>query len=80
MIYVIEPTMGVLAVGKAFAIVITAGKKSIYGAIIVAYGLGVIESLGSGYVSSQYKDVFAFIILILVLLFKPEGLFGKKGA
>ncbi len=80
MIYVIEPTMGVAAVGKAFAIVITAGKKSIYGAIFIAYGLGVIESLGSGYISSQYKDVFAFIILILVLLFKPEGIFGKKGA
>lgn len=77
MIYIIEPTMGVLAVGKAFTIVIVAGTRSYLGAIAVGYGLGLIESLGAGYISSEYKDVFAFIILIFVLIFKPEGVFGK---
>lgn len=77
MIYIIEPTMGVLAVGKAFTIVIVAGKRSYLGAIAVGYGLGLVEQFGAGYVSSEYKDVFAFIILIIVLIFKPEGIFGK---
>ena len=77
MIYIIEPTMGALAVGKAFTIVIVAGKRSYLGAIGVGYGLGLIESLGAGYISSEYKDAFAFVILIIVLLLKPEGLFGK---
>ena len=77
MIYIIEPTMGVRAVGKAFVIVIAAGRGSFIGAITVGYGLGIIESLGSAYISSEYKDVFAFIIVFLVLFFKPEGLFGK---
>lgn len=77
MIYIIEPTMGAMAVGKAFTIVIVAGRRSYLGAIVVGYGLAIVESLGAGYISSQYKDVFAFVILILVLLFKPEGVFGK---
>lgn len=77
MIYIIEPTMGVLAVGKAFTIVIVAGKRSYLGAIAVGYGLGLVEQFGAGYISSEYKDVFAFIILIIVLIFKPEGIFGK---
>ena len=76
-IYIIEPTMGVLAIGKAFTIVIVAGRRSYLGAIAVGYGLGIIESLGAGYFSSEYKDVFAFVILIIVLIVKPEGIFGK---
>jgi branched-chain amino acid transport system permease protein len=77
MIYIIEPTMGVMAIGKAFTIVIVAGRRSYLGAIAVGYGLGIIESLGAGYISSEYKDVFAFVILIIVLVVKPEGIFGK---
>ena len=76
LIYIIEPTMGIRAVGKAFVIVIVASRASFVGAITVGYALGIIESLGSAYISSEYKDVFAFIVVISILLFKPEGLFG----
>jgi branched-chain amino acid transport system permease protein len=40
--------------------------------------LGLIESLGSAYIASGYKDAFAFILLIIVLIFKPKGLLGSK--
>jgi branched-chain amino acid transport system permease protein len=44
------------------------------------YMLGILESIGAGYLSSAYKDVFAFVILILVLVFRPQGLFGRSAA
>jgi branched-chain amino acid transport system permease protein len=40
--------------------------------------LGLVESFGAGYISSEYKDVFSFGILILVLIFKPSGLLGEN--
>ncbi|MFW6011715.1 MAG: hypothetical protein ACOC8R_01380 [Desulfosalsimonas sp.] len=50
---------------------------SIPGAIIGGYILGLIEALGGGYISADYKDVFAFGALIIILAIKPTGLFGK---
>ena len=54
------------------------GMGSIPGAIFGGFVLGIAESLGAGYLSSQYKDGFAFLALIMVLMVKPTGLFGKK--
>ena len=42
--------------------------------------LGLVESMGSAYISSEFKDGFSFIILILVLIFRPTGLLGERGA
>jgi branched-chain amino acid transport system permease protein len=52
------------------------GIGSIPGAVLGALILGFTESFGTGYVSSDYEDAFAFILLILILIFKPSGLLG----
>lgn len=77
-IFLITPTMGTLAVGKAFAVVTIGGLGNIKGAILGGLLLGVVESLGAGYISSGYKDAFSFIVIILVLLIKPAGLLAKS--
>jgi len=77
-IFMIAPGMGALPVMKAFAIIILGGVGSIPGAIAGAYVLGMVESLGGGYLSAAYKDVYAFGALVLVLAIRPTGLFGKE--
>jgi len=77
-IYIIYPTMGALLCLKAFACVVMGGFGNVKGAIYSAYILGVAGSLGASFVSQTYKDIIIFSVLIVVLLIKPRGLFGKK--
>lgn len=63
---------------KAFVAAILGGIGNIPGTMIGGIILGLAESLGAVVISAKYKDAFSFIILILVLIFKPTGLFGKK--
>lgn len=77
-IFMLSPSMGAILGMKAFVIVILGGLGSIPGAILGGYLLGLIEALGGGYISGEYKDVFAFGALILILAVKPTGLFGRK--
>jgi branched-chain amino acid transport system permease protein len=77
-IFMISPSMGALLGMKAFVIVILGGLGSVPGAIVGGLILGLIESLGGGYLSAAYKDVFAFGALVLILAVKPTGLFGKE--
>ena len=63
---------------KAFAIVILGGLGSIPGATIGGFILAFVEELGAGYVSSGYRDAMGFLLIILILLFKPTGLFAQK--
>ena len=63
---------------KAFAASIIGGFGSVPGAIIGGLFLGVFEILCAAFVSSLYKDAFAFVVLILILAFMPRGLFGEK--
>ncbi len=65
---------------KAFTATILGGIGNIPGAMFGGLILGVVEMLGSAYVSTAWKDVFVFLILILVLIFRPTGLFGEKVA
>jgi branched-chain amino acid transport system permease protein len=69
--------MGLSVVIKAFVVAITGGIGNIVGAFFSGLVLGQIESLGAAYVSSGYRDAFVYVVLILLLLFKPGGLFGK---
>lgn len=63
---------------KAFTATILGGIGNIPGAMIGGLILGILEMLGSIYISTAYKDVFVFIILILVLIFRPTGILGEK--
>ncbi|MEK7803160.1 MAG: branched-chain amino acid ABC transporter permease, partial [Deltaproteobacteria bacterium] len=63
---------------KAFTAAVLGGIGNIPGAMLGGLLLGLVEGLGAGYISSEYKDVFAFIILILVLIFRPTGLLGER--
>jgi branched-chain amino acid transport system permease protein len=74
----IHPVMGILLVLKCFAAVIMGGFGNIKGTIYSAFILAIVESFAVAYVSLQYKDVFAFLVMIIILLLRPAGLFGKK--
>ena len=77
-VFVVVPTMGDLASLKAFAIVILGGLGSLPGATIGGFILAFMEELGAGYISSGYRDAMGFLLIILILLFKPTGLFARK--
>jgi len=78
--FTIEPTMGEWAVVKAFSVVIMGGMGNVPGAILGGVILGVAESLGAGFLpgGTGYKDGIGYALLILVLLFRPQGLFGQR--
>lgn len=77
-IFYVTKDMGTLAGLKGFCAAIIGGFGSVTGAILGSLFLGVIEVFLSFYVSSAYRDAFAFVIMILVLLFRPQGFFGEK--
>ncbi len=77
-LYSVSPTVGSLVTLKALAAVVMGGFGQTSGVIFAALILGIVESLFAGYVSFAYRDAAAFIIMILVLLFRPHGLFYRK--
>ncbi len=79
-IYFVTHKMGAVLGLKAFAVTIAGGFGDVRGAIAGGLALGVIETFGAAYVSVVYKDAFAFLLLILFLLFRPQGIFGEKVA
>ena len=78
--------MGFMLGLKAFTAAVLGGIGNLAGAMLGGVLLGIIEALGAGYIGdltggflgSQYQDIFAFVVLIIVLMFKPSGLFGEK--
>lgn len=76
-INLIYPTMGHLVIMKAFVIIILGGMGSIPGAIVGAMIIGFSESLAAFYISTDYKDLIAFMLLVLILSLRPQGLFTQ---
>jgi len=74
-----SPDVGAFPAIKSYVIVVLGGMGSIWGAMAAALLLGVLESFFAVYVSYDYRDAFGLLILILVLLFRPQGLMGEKG-
>jgi branched-chain amino acid transport system permease protein len=70
--------MGFVPGIKAFAAAVLGGIGNITGAVVGGFIIGMVEIMAAGYLSSQYKDVFAFIILIAVLYFMPTGIMGEN--
>jgi branched-chain amino acid transport system permease protein len=74
----VYPLMGWTAGIKAFTAAVLGGIGSIPGAMVAGVVIGLVETLGSAYLSSGFRDGFAFVILILTLLFMPQGIFQVK--
>lgn len=77
-INLVFPGMGHLVILKAFVVVIIGGMGSVPGAIIGGLLLGISESLGATYISNDYKDMIAFLLLIMIMTARPKGLFSKE--
>ena len=74
----INPLMGIIPGLKAFVAAVLGGIGIIPGAMVGGFLMGILETLVSGYGSSLYRDAVAFGVLIIILLIKPTGLFGKN--
>jgi branched-chain amino acid transport system permease protein len=70
--------VGTLLALKGFAAAMLGGMGNPLGAVAGGLLLGLLESFGAGYISSTYKDAFAFIVILLVLVAMPQGLFGRR--
>jgi branched-chain amino acid transport system permease protein len=70
--------IGFIAGIKAFVAAVMGGIGSVPGAVLGSFVLGWTEAFGTGYISSDYEDVFAFLFLVLILIFRPEGLLGRS--
>jgi len=76
--FVVHPFMGDSVILKAWVVVIVGGMGNIIGAIFGGLLLGVTETLAAGYLSAGYKDAIGLVLVILVLSFKPTGIWGRS--
>ena len=78
-LFMVYPTNGAVTTVKGFEIIVIGGLGSIPGALVGGVLLGLVESLGAAFISSPYQNVYGFLLVIAVLILKPEGLFGERG-
>jgi branched-chain amino acid transport system permease protein len=79
-VFPVTPAAGVPVALTAFVIVVLGGMGSMWGCVVGGLILGLVENFGAAFISTGYKHVFGFIILILVLAIRPSGLFGSREA
>lgn len=77
-VFLVQPTTGAMLVMKAFTVVILGGMGSVAGAVLAGVGLGIIEALVSGYLGNALRDMIGFILVIVMLLTRPQGLLGRS--
>src|SRR5512139_3232904 len=77
-IFPVTPRAGVPVALTAFVVVVLGGMGSMWGCVVGGLLIGVVENLGAAYISSAYKQLFGFVILIAVLFLRPAGLFGRR--
>lgn len=77
-LFYVYPTMGSMPLVKAFVVVVLGGMGNVQGAVVGGFIVGIVESLGGAYISSDYKNAFPFIILVIMLFTRPQGIFGKS--
>jgi branched-chain amino acid transport system permease protein len=78
-LFSVFPTVGLNFVLIAFVIVVLGGMGSIEGALLGGICIGVVQSISSYYVAPAYGQMFFFILFLLVMVFRPAGLLGRKG-
>jgi branched-chain amino acid transport system permease protein len=78
-LFMVFPTNGAVTSVKGFEIIVIGGLGSIPGALVGGVLLGLVESLGAAFISSPYQNVYGFLCVILVLIIRPNGLFGERG-
>lgn len=76
-INLVYPAMGHLVITKAFVIIVLGGMGSVPGAIVGGLIIGFAEAFGAFYISTDYKDIIAFVLLVAILSVRPQGLFAK---
>jgi len=77
-IFPVTPTGSSAISLTAFVVVVLGGMGSLKGCVVGGLLLGILENLGAAYISTMYRNIFGFIILILVLVFRPWGLYGQR--
>jgi len=77
-VFVVYPTMGDMAALKSFAIVILGGLGNFWGAALGGFILAFVEEFGAGYLSSGYRDAMGFLLIIIILIIRPTGIFAQK--
>ena len=76
-VFLVHPLVGNMIALKAFTVVILGGMGNVAGAAVAGLLLGVAESFTSAYLANSMRDIIGFVMVIAVLLFRPQGLFGK---
>ena len=78
-LFAIQPFLGSQYLLKGFAVALVGGLGNIEGAVIAAILVGLTETMGSGYLATEWRDAYTFALLIAILLIRPRGLFPARG-
>jgi len=76
----LDPMMGLTFMIKSFAAVLLGGVGNVWGALLGGLCIGIIENMGTAFISPGYKDLTAFVLIIVILLFRPQGILSSPAA